>query len=58
MDKFDEVSFFLAYEDGELSDEDIIEGFQHIISNGLVWSLQGSYGQTAAALIDAGICHR
>ena len=53
---FDQVGFIIAYEGGELSDEQLIEGFQHMIDDGSVWNLQGHYGRTAAALIRAGHC--
>ena len=53
---FSTVTFILDYEAGVLSEEEVIEGFQHLIDSGIVWSLQGSYGRTAATLIDAGIC--
>lgn len=54
---FDEVSFIMAFEEGEVSEEELIEGFQHLIDSGAAWKLQGSYGRTAAALIEAGHCH-
>ena len=47
----------IAYELGELSEEDTIKMFQEGINNGMVWKLQGHYGRTAAALIEAGVCH-
>ena len=53
---FSTVDFIIDYETGALSEEEVIEGFQHLIDNGVVWSLQGSYGRTAATLIDAGLC--
>ena len=53
---FSTVTFILDYEAGVLSEEEVIEGFQHLIDNGIVWSLQGSYGRTAATLIAAGHC--
>lgn len=53
MDLLDDM---IAYEQGELSDEQSIDLFQKLIDNGLVWQLQGSYGRTAHALISAGIC--
>ena len=56
VDNFDQVGFIMAYEGGELDDEQIIEGFQHLIDNSLVWSLQGSYGRMAVALIEGGHC--
>lgn len=55
---FDTCSFVMAYECGELDDDAIIEGFQHLIDSGLAWQLQGHYGRTAAALIENGDCHR
>jgi hypothetical protein len=55
-DRFDVVSFVIEYEAGELEQDDIVEGFQHLIDDGTVWHLQGSYGRQAARLIDAGLC--
>ena len=46
----------IAYEQGELDEEGIIELFQELINSGMAWKLQGSYGRTAKALIDAGYC--
>lgn len=58
-DKFDELGFIMAFEGGEIeTDEELAEGFQHLIDNGHAWTLQGMYGRTAQALIDAGLCHR
>jgi len=54
--KFDLVSFVIDYESGELDEEAIIEGFQHLIDSGDVWSLQGHYGRTAEALLGNGYC--
>ena len=53
---FDTCSFVMAFEAGELDEDEIVEGFQHLIDSGVVWSLQGSYGRTAAALIEGGHC--
>ena len=46
----------IAYEQGELDEEGIIDMFQELINSGLAWKMQGSYGRTAKALIDAGYC--
>lgn len=51
---YDEVGAIIAFECGELDDEGILELFQHLVDNGHAWSLQGSYGRTAQALMDAG----
>lgn len=52
----DIMDFIMAFEDGTATEEQIIEGFQGMINNGTVWKLQGTYGRTAQALIDAGHC--
>lgn len=54
--RFDMVGFVMAFEAGELEEDEVVEGFQHLIDTGVVWQLQGFYGRTAAALIEAGLC--
>ena len=44
----------IAFESGELSENETEDLFQKLVDNGMAWSLQGSYGRMAAALIDAG----
>lgn len=53
---FDMTAFVMEYEAGELNDEQTVEGFQHLIDNGMAWRLQGHYGRTAHALIENGLC--
>lgn len=57
MSQFDSVGFCIAWEQGELDESETAEGFQHLIDSGLAWQLQGCYGRTAAALIEADLCH-
>ena len=52
---YDRVGAILAYECGELDDEKAVELFQNLVDTGIAWSLQGHYGRTALALIDAGL---
>lgn len=51
----DLVSTIIRYEEGDLSEEETIELFSYLVSTGMAWSLQGSYGRTAVALIEAGL---
>lgn len=52
----DMLDFIMAYEDGSLDEDEIIAGFQKLIDTGMAWTLQGSYGRMAVALIEAGLC--
>ena len=47
----------IAYETDELDEESTTALFQELIDNGMAWTLQGHYGRTARALIEAGVCH-
>ena len=50
------IDNIMAFESGDLDEQQTIEFFQGLIDSGLVWQLQGSYGRTARNLIDAGLC--
>lgn len=50
------IEWIMSYEDGQLDDQEVIEGFQEMINTGEVWKLQGHYGRMAAALIEKGLC--
>lgn len=47
------VNQIIEYESGELSEDKVIQLFQDLVDTGYAWSLQGSYGRTAKALIEA-----
>lgn len=53
--KFDKVAFMMDFEDGEMSDKDMVNGFAELTKSGAVWKLQGAYGRVAKLLIDDGI---
>ena len=52
---YDLVGNIMAFENGELDEDECIAFFQHLVTTGLAWSLQGSYGRTAHALMEAGL---
>jgi hypothetical protein len=46
----------MAYEGGDMDQDEIIELFQELIDSDEAWLLQGHYGRTAMVLIEAGHC--
>ncbi len=52
------IDKLIAYENGELDQEQTISFFQELIDSGEAYSLQGHYGRAAERLIEAGYCHR
>jgi len=46
----------IDFEEGNMeSEQEVIDFFQDLINTGMAWRLQGSYGRTAASLIDQGL---
>lgn len=50
------VNQIIAYESGELDEEEILDLFQDMINSGVVWQLQGHYGRMASNLLEQGLC--
>lgn len=53
MNQLDKI---IAYEQGDLDEDECIALFQDLINSGLAYQLQGSYGRTASYLIQNGYC--
>jgi hypothetical protein len=51
----DIVDLIIAFEQGDLEPEGILELFAELIATGTCWSLQGSYGRYAKRLIENGL---
>ena len=50
------IEKMIRYENGEMGVDEIVPFFQELINSGMAWTLQGHYGRTASALIEAGEC--
>lgn len=57
MDNYLAVGIAEGFEEAD-SEEQALEAWQHLVDTGLAWSLQGWFGRTATALIEAGHIHR
>jgi hypothetical protein len=49
------VDDIMKFEDGEMTDDEVIALFQELVNNGMAWTLQGYYGRIATTLIDQGL---
>lgn len=54
MDNFTAIGIAEGFEPCD-SEEQYLEAWQHLVDTGLAWSLQGSFGRTARALIEEGL---
>ncbi len=55
MDNYRAVALAEGFEDG--SEDEVIEAWQHLVDTGLAWTLQGSFGRQALAMIEADVIH-
>lgn len=53
MSNFD---LMMAWENGDIEQDDEIKLFQNLIDSGHAWTLQGMYGRHAMDLVNAGFC--
>lgn len=54
MNNTSQIANIIAYEQGELTDQEVVCLFADLVRSGLAWELQGHYGRTASALIKEG----
>jgi hypothetical protein len=54
MTNTEKIDLIIAYEQGDLDETEALELFQELVNTGEAWTLQGHYGRTAKALIEAG----
>ena len=52
------IDDIIAFENGEMDEDQVVDFIQDGINRGWVWQLQGFYGRTAVSLIEAGLCTR
>lgn len=52
------LSKIMAYESGQMPDDEVVEFFQELVDSGVAWTLSGHYGRTATALIERGLVTR
>ena len=49
------VEQLIAYEEGQMTEDEEIALFEHLIDTGTCWHLGGYYHRVAATLIEAGL---
>lgn len=50
-----DIDKVIKYENGEMSEQEIIDFFQELVDSGMAWELQGSYGRMAMHLVESGL---
>jgi hypothetical protein len=49
------VDQLIAYEEGQITHDEEIAFFEHLVETGVCWQLSGHYQRVAATLIEAGL---
>ena len=49
------VDRLIAYEEGQLTEDQEIALFEHLVQTGTCWQLEGHYQRVAATLLEAGL---
>ncbi len=52
-----DINDIIKYEEGNMSREEEIKFFQHLVDTGIAFQLQGHYGRTAMYWIEEGSVH-
>ena len=55
---YDMLWAMMEYEDGCLDEDGTIRLFQHLVDNGMAWTMQGAVGRMATHLINEGVVTR
>lgn len=55
MSRFNYIDKIISFESGDLDYSETCKLFQYLVNTGIVWTLQGSYGRNAVALLEAGV---
>jgi hypothetical protein len=49
------VDQLIAYEEGQITEDQEVAFFEHLVETGTCWQLSGHYQRVAATLIEAGL---
>jgi hypothetical protein len=49
------VDQLIAYEEGQITQDEEVALFEHLVETGVCWQLSGHYQRVAATLIEAGL---
>jgi hypothetical protein len=49
------INKIIDYENGEMTEGEVIKFFQELVNSGMIYHLQGSYQRTANDLLESGL---